>query len=192
MRNGGVGGETEECAFDRLFFVEEKRRELARGILSPSRLSGKGSRGRREYLDSLPYAAALSLHRLHQDPRRMGGHTLPSPRDRRSDHHADRAVGRLQLPAAIAPAFGVQRQTVHASQDAAGAQCEAVHRCRVCQPRDLGAVQADKIRVQQQERVVWVGDDDGGRDPALGRRRSWSDGRDDHRSAYTDPSFRRT
>ena len=59
-------------------------------------------------------------------------------------------------PAAIEPAFGVQRQTVRAWQDAAGVQGEAVHRHLVCQPRDLGAVQADEIRVRQQGRVVWV------------------------------------
>ena len=59
-------------------------------------------------------------------------------------------------PAAIKPAFGVQRQTVRVWQDAAGEQCEAVHRRLVCQPRDLGAVQADEIRVRQQGRVVWL------------------------------------
>jgi len=59
-------------------------------------------------------------------------------------------------PAAIKPAFGVQGQTVRGWQDAAGAQSEAVHRHLVCHPRDLGAVQADEIRVRQQGRVVWV------------------------------------
>jgi len=59
-------------------------------------------------------------------------------------------------PAAIEPAFGVQRQTVRTWQDAAGSQSEAIHRHLVCQPRDLGAVQADEIRVRQQGRVVWV------------------------------------
>lgn len=59
-------------------------------------------------------------------------------------------------PAAIAPAFGVQRQTVREWQDAAGGQGEAVHQHLVCQPRDLGAVQADEIRVRQQGRVVWL------------------------------------
>jgi len=58
--------------------------------------------------------------------------------------------------AAIVAAFGFQRQTVYAWVDAAGAQCEALHRRLVCQPRDLGAVQADEIRVRQQGGVVWV------------------------------------
>src|SRR5947209_6108163 len=58
--------------------------------------------------------------------------------------------------AAIVAAFGVQRETVCAWVDAAGRQGEAVHRHLVCQPRDLGAVQADEIRVKQQGRVVWV------------------------------------
>lgn len=59
-------------------------------------------------------------------------------------------------PVAIEAAFGVQRQTVRAWQDAAGGQCTAVHRHLVCQPRDLGAVQADEIRVRQQGKVVWM------------------------------------
>ncbi len=59
-------------------------------------------------------------------------------------------------PAAIEAAFGVQRQTVRAWQDAAGVQSAAVHQHLVCQPRDLGAVQADEIRVRQQGGIVWV------------------------------------
>jgi transposase-like protein len=58
--------------------------------------------------------------------------------------------------AAIVAAFGLQRQTVAAWLDAAGMHCEAIHRHLVCQPRDLGAVQADEIRVRQQGGVVWV------------------------------------
>lgn len=58
--------------------------------------------------------------------------------------------------AAIVAAFGVQRQTVAAWLDAAGDHCEAIHRQLVCCPRELGAVQADEIRVKQQGRVVWL------------------------------------
>jgi transposase-like protein len=59
-------------------------------------------------------------------------------------------------PAAIEAAFGVQRQTVADWTGAAGAHGEAVHQHLVCQPRDLGAVQADEIRVKQQGGVVWL------------------------------------
>lgn len=59
-------------------------------------------------------------------------------------------------PPAITAAFGVQRQTVAGWTDAAGGQCEAVHHHRVGQPRDLGAVQADEMRVKQQGRIVWL------------------------------------
>lgn len=59
-------------------------------------------------------------------------------------------------PAAIEAAYGVQRQTVRDWQDAAGGQSEAVHRQLVCQPRVLGAVQADELRVKQQGGVIWV------------------------------------
>jgi hypothetical protein len=59
-------------------------------------------------------------------------------------------------PAAIEAAFGVQRQTVADWTDAAGAQCARLHQHLVCQPRDLGAVQADEIRVKQQGGIVWL------------------------------------
>jgi hypothetical protein len=58
--------------------------------------------------------------------------------------------------AAIVVAFAVPRQTVAAWFDAAGMQCEAVHRHLVCHERDLGAIQADELRVRQQGRVVWL------------------------------------
>ena len=73
------------------------------------------------------------------------------------------------IPAIVA-AFGVQRQTVMAWLDAAGTHCEAIHRHLVCQPRDLGAVQADEIRVRQQGGIVWVALATAGGDPALARR----------------------
>jgi transposase-like protein len=70
--------------------------------------------------------------------------------------------------AAIVAAYGVQRQTVIAWADAAGMQGEAVHWHLVCQPRDLGAVQADEMRVRQQGKVVWMAL--AGLGPALARR----------------------
>jgi transposase-like protein len=57
---------------------------------------------------------------------------------------------------AIEAAYGVQRQTVRAWLDAAGVQCAAVHHHLVGQPRALGQVQADEIRVKQQGGVVWM------------------------------------
>jgi hypothetical protein len=59
-------------------------------------------------------------------------------------------------PAAIEAAFGLQRQTVRDWLDAAGAQCARIHQHLICQPRDLGAVQADEIRVRQQGAAIWV------------------------------------
>lgn len=57
---------------------------------------------------------------------------------------------------AIEAAFGVQRQTARGWVDAAGGHCQRVHQHLVCQPRDLGAVQADELRVRQQGGVVWM------------------------------------
>ena len=59
-------------------------------------------------------------------------------------------------PAAIEAAFGIQRQTARQWMDAAGVQCAALHQQLICQPRDLGAVQADEICVRQQGGVVWM------------------------------------
>ncbi len=58
--------------------------------------------------------------------------------------------------AAIEAAYGVRRQTVRSWLDAAGRQSAAVHQHLVCQPRDLGQVQADEIRVRQQGGIVWL------------------------------------
>jgi transposase-like protein len=58
--------------------------------------------------------------------------------------------------AAIVAAFGIQRQTVAGWLDAAGMHCAGVHQQLIGQPRDLGAVQADELRVRQQGGIVWV------------------------------------
>lgn len=57
---------------------------------------------------------------------------------------------------AIEAAFGLQAQTVPEWVEAAGQQCEQVHHEQVAQPRDLGQVQADEIRVKTQAGVLWV------------------------------------
>jgi transposase-like protein len=57
---------------------------------------------------------------------------------------------------AIEAAFGLQRRTVQAWVDAAGAHCERIHQQYGVQPRDLGQVQADELRVKTQRGVVWM------------------------------------
>ena len=59
---------------------------------------------------------------------------------------------------AIVAAFGLDGRTVATWQKRAGAQCEKVHAALVlAQPRDLGQVQADEIRVKlQRRRVLWL------------------------------------
>jgi transposase-like protein len=61
-------------------------------------------------------------------------------------------------PQAIVRAFGFDERTVARWQKKAGAHCQAVHERLVeDQPRDLGFVQADEIRVKLQKRlVVWM------------------------------------
>lgn len=57
---------------------------------------------------------------------------------------------------AIEHAFGLQPQTIRDWLDAAGQHAEAVHHAQVTQPRDLGQVQADEVRVKTQCGIVWM------------------------------------
>ena len=57
---------------------------------------------------------------------------------------------------AIEHAFGIQAQTVRDWLEAAGQHAEALHHDQVVQPRDLGQVQADEVRVKTQCGVVWM------------------------------------
>jgi hypothetical protein len=57
---------------------------------------------------------------------------------------------------AIVAAFELDERTVQAWQARAGQHCEQMHQHLVQQPRDLGQVQADEIRVKQQGQIVWL------------------------------------
>ena len=57
---------------------------------------------------------------------------------------------------AIVAAFGFDERTVAAWRARAGRQGQAVQEALVEQPRDLGQVQADEIRVKQQGGIVWM------------------------------------
>ena len=57
---------------------------------------------------------------------------------------------------ALEHAFGLQAQTVRDWLEAAGVHAEAVHHAQVVQPRDLGHVQADEVRVKTQCGIVWM------------------------------------
>lgn len=59
-------------------------------------------------------------------------------------------------PQAIVAAFGLDERTVADWQQRAAAQCQQVHEHLVQQPRELGEVQADELRVKRQGAVVWV------------------------------------
>jgi transposase-like protein/IS1 family transposase len=58
--------------------------------------------------------------------------------------------------AAIVAAFELDERTVYDWQTRAGQHCEAVHHHLVEQPRDLGQVQADELRVKKQGGIVWM------------------------------------
>src|ERR687888_1782174 len=57
---------------------------------------------------------------------------------------------------AIVAAFGVDERTVAAWWARSGRQGQAVHEALVEQPRDLGQVQADELRVKKQGGIVWM------------------------------------
>ena len=57
---------------------------------------------------------------------------------------------------AIVVAFGFDERTVAAWEARAGRQGQAVQEHLVEQPRDLGQVQADEIRVKTQGGIVWM------------------------------------
>jgi transposase-like protein len=57
---------------------------------------------------------------------------------------------------AIVAAYGLDERTVAQWQARAGQHSQAVHEHLVEQPRDLGNVQADEIRVKLQGQIVWL------------------------------------
>src|SRR5215475_9584468 len=57
---------------------------------------------------------------------------------------------------AIVAAFGFDERTIAAWWARSGRQGQAVHEYLVEQPRDLGQVQADELRVKQQGGIVWM------------------------------------
>jgi transposase-like protein len=57
---------------------------------------------------------------------------------------------------AIVKAFGLDERTVASWQARSGKHCQQVHEHIVEQPRDLGQVQADEIRVKMQGLIVWM------------------------------------
>ena len=59
-------------------------------------------------------------------------------------------------PQAIVAAFGFDERTVRRWMGRGGAQGQAVQEYLVEQPRDLGQVQADEIRVKKQGGIVWM------------------------------------
>ena len=97
------------------------------------------------------------MPRVPPDFHRDEGHALLSLR-----HAEELVVQVVTLLAhgcpvqAIVAAFHLDERTVADWQQRAAAQCQQVHEHLVEQPRDLGEVQADELRVKQQRAVVWV------------------------------------
>ena len=59
-------------------------------------------------------------------------------------------------PQALVAAYGVDERTVASWLARAGRHSQAVHAHLVEQPRDLGQVQADELRVKRQGGIVWM------------------------------------
>ena len=59
------------------------------------------------------------------------------------------------IPAIVA-AFGLSERTLASWRRRAGEHCKQIHEYLVQQPRDLGQVQADEIRVKHQGGIAWL------------------------------------
>jgi transposase-like protein len=59
-------------------------------------------------------------------------------------------------PKAIEHAYALDERTVNSLLRSAGQHCQPVHEQLVQQPRDLGQVQADELRVKAHSQVLWV------------------------------------
>jgi len=59
-------------------------------------------------------------------------------------------------PQAIVAAFSLDERTVSNWRERAGRHCLSVHEQLVAQPRDLGQVQMDELRVNLQGRILWM------------------------------------
>ena len=57
---------------------------------------------------------------------------------------------------AMVAAFGLDERTVADCWSRSGRRSQAVHESLVQQPRDLGHIQADEIRVKKQGAIVWM------------------------------------
>ncbi len=150
MRQGNARSIASLCSRRRCY-------EPARRILSQSRLPGKGRWGEGNIWI---HARTPLRYRCTVCEKTFSARAATLFHRRQTDEATIALVVTLVANgcpiAAIVVAYGVQRQTVCAWLDAAGSQGEAIHHHFVCQPHDLGAVQADEIRVPQQGRVVWA------------------------------------
>src|ERR671933_294809 len=99
-------------------------------------------------------------YRCHVCHKTFGAHTGTLLHRRRTD--AARIIVVITLVrwgwplVALDHAYGLQPQTSRAWRAAAGVHAEAVHHAQVVQPRDLGPVQADEVRVTTQGGIVWL------------------------------------
>ena len=101
---------------------------------------------------------ALHLHGVPQDlhaPRKAPRCIACGPRRRRSVSVVTLMAHGCPLQA-IVVAFGSDERTVADWLARAGSQGQAVQEHLVEQPRDLGQVQADEIRVKTQGGIVWM------------------------------------
>ena len=88
--------------------------------------------------------------------RRKGRHSTAcghQPKPSRSCSRSWRTAAHCKT---IVVAFGFDERTVAAWWARSGRQGQAVQECLVEQPRDLGHVQADEIRVKKQGGIVWM------------------------------------
>ena len=114
----------------------------------------------RQHWHPLAQGQALHLYAVPQDVHSDQRHGLLSATHLGGGCHHRRNLARVAPLQAIVAAFGFDERTVAAWRARAGRQGQAVQEYLVEQPRDLGQVQADEIRVKQRgHRVDGTGHD---------------------------------
>src|SRR6266571_4330266 len=127
-------------------------------ILPQSALPCQRPNGPGQYRYPFAEGAALHLPRVSHNLQRPQRHGLLS----RLRTSVDTVVIVVTLLAhgcpvhAIVAAFGFDERTVAAWWARSGRQGQAVQEYLVEQPRDLGQVQADELRVKKQGSIVWM------------------------------------
>src|SRR5499426_1671659 len=125
-------------------------------ILPQSALPCQRPNGPRQHRYPFAEGAALHLPCVSPNLQCPQRHGLLSAAHLGGDGGARRDLAGPRVPRASDRAFGFDERTIAAWWARSGRQGQTVHAYLVEQPRDLGQVQADELRVKKQGGMVWM------------------------------------